>query len=274
MIRGIDISGYQGSIDFEKVKAYGVEFVIVKAGYSTSVVESFERNYLGAKAAGMHVGAYWYSYAESIDDAKREAEACIAALRGKQFDYPVYYDLEEQNQFAKGVDFCSSLVQTFCGELENAGFFAGLYMSRYFLENYINEQTRKRYAVWVAEYSSRNRYKGAFGIWQYGVGRVPGVENECDLDFAYIDYPKIITNGGFNGYAKSPSENGSVPQPAVGSRVIIRKGSSTYDGKTLAKFVYDRIYTISELVGDRAVVVYRGVVVAAVNVGDLSEVKE
>lgn len=275
MTKGIDISGYQGKIDFDKVKSSGVEFVIIKAGYGTSSVESFERNYASAKAAGLHIGAYWYSYAESADGARQEADACIKTLSGKQFDYPVYFDLEEQTQFSKGEEFCSGLVVAFCSRLEEAGYFAGLYMSRYFLENFISERVRARYTVWVAEYSSECRYVGEFGIWQYGVGRVKGVENECDLDLAYIDYPPIIKGGGFNGYKKTPSVDPPKPvPPKEGSSVIIKSGAKTYDGKTLAKFVYDRIYTVSELVGDRAVVVYRGVTVAAVNLKDLIEVKE
>lgn len=204
-MKGIDVSGWQGEIDFNKVKSSGVEFVIVKAGYGTSMVDTFERNYAEAKKAGLHVGAYWYSYAMSTADALAEAKACVKAVKGKQFDFPVYFDLEEQSQFQKGKEFCDSLVNTFCPELERNGFFTGLYMSRWFLENYISESVRKRFAIWVAEYSSVNRYKGTYGIWQYGVGRVPGISGDCDMNIGYIDYPTIIKNAGLNGYGKSES---------------------------------------------------------------------
>ncbi|MDE7398902.1 MAG: 1,4-beta-N-acetylmuramidase [Oscillospiraceae bacterium] len=204
-MKGIDVSGWQGKIDFAKVKASGVEFVIVKAGYSTSTVDTFESNYAAAKAAGLHVGAYWYSYADSVEDALAEAKACVKAVKGKQFDFPIYFDLEENFQFQKGKAFCDSLVNTFCPELEKNGLFTGLYMSRWFLENYISESVRKRFAIWVAEYSSVNRYKGTYGIWQYGVGRVSGIDGDCDMDIGYIDYPAIIKNAGLNGYDKSES---------------------------------------------------------------------
>ena len=204
-MKGIDVSGWQGKIDFAKVKASGVEFVIVKAGYATSTVDTFESNYAAAKSAGLHVGAYWYSYADSVEGALAEAKASINAVKGKQFDMPIYFDLEEQSQFNKGKEFCTKLVETFCGELEKTGLFTGLYMSRWFLENYISESVRKRFAIWVAEYSSVNRYKGTYGIWQYGVGRVSGIDGDCDMDIGYIDYPAIITNAGLNGYGKSES---------------------------------------------------------------------
>lgn len=206
-MKGIDVSGWQGEINFAKVKASGVEFVIIKAGYSTSTVDTFERNYAAAKAAGLHVGAYWYSYANSAADALAEAKACVKAVKGKQFDFPIYFDLEEQSQFQKGKEFCDSLVNTFCLELERNGLFTGLYMSRWFLENYISESVRKRFAIWVAEYSSVCRYKGAYGIWQYGTGKVSGISGDCDMNIGYIDYSTIIKNAGLNGYGDSePSE--------------------------------------------------------------------
>ena len=270
-IKGIDVSGYQGNIDFKKVKASGVEFVIIKiGGYDKKTVPSFETFYKDAKSAGLHVGGYWYTYAMSPEEAKSDSAACIDALKGKQFDYPVFLDLEEPDHFKLGKNVCSQIVTAFCSALENAGFFAGLYMSRYYLETYISPEVRQKYALWIAEYSSVCRYSGDFGIWQYGTGSVPGVPAVCDLDYCYVDYPEIITKGGFNGYNAPISP--IPPEAAVkeGGSVRIKNGAKTYDGQKLAPFVYDRIYFVSEISGDRAVVVYRGVVVAAVNVRDLT----
>lgn len=106
--KGIDVSVWQGDIDFAKVKANGIDFVIIRAGYGKLTSQKdkyFEQNYSRAKAAGLHVGAYWYSYAQSADDAKKEAQTCISVLKGKQFDYPVYFDIEEKSQLNKGKDF-------------------------------------------------------------------------------------------------------------------------------------------------------------------------
>ena len=205
-MKGIDVSKWQGTIDFVKVKESGIDFVIIRAGYGKETSQKdpcFEKNYAGAKAAGLHVGAYWYSYAESVEDAKKEADACLAIIKGKQFDFPVYLDVEEKKQFAKGKDFCDSIITEFCNALEAAGYYAGLYMSTSYLNNYVSESVRKRYTVWVAQYASKCAYKGQYGIWQYSSkGSVPGVSGNCDMDECYMDFPSIITEGAFNGYTR------------------------------------------------------------------------
>ena len=96
----IDVSKHNGSIDFAAVKASGIYAVIIRAGYGREVSQKdpmFDTNYAAAKGVGLHIGAYWYSYADSVADAAKEANACLACIQGKQFDFPVYYDLEEQS---------------------------------------------------------------------------------------------------------------------------------------------------------------------------------
>lgn len=207
MLKGIDVSQYQGNIDFSKVKASGVDFVIIKAGhgrYANQKDPCFDQNYKSAKAVGLKVGAYWYSYADSSSDAVTEAQACLQVIKGKAFEMPIYFDLEEQSQFAKGGNFCDNLVKSFCTTLENAGYFAGLYISRSPLQNYISSAVANRYALWIAEYGSKCNYNGTFGMWQYtSSGRVNGIGGNVDMDYCYVDYPKAIKNGGFNGYSKS-----------------------------------------------------------------------
>lgn len=110
--KGIDVSQYQQNIDFKKVKASGVDFVIIRAGYGKYANQKdpyFERHYKAAKAAGLKVGAYWYSYAASVEDAKAEAQTCINAIKGKTFEYPIYFDLEERSQFARAEHFATAL---------------------------------------------------------------------------------------------------------------------------------------------------------------------
>lgn len=202
--KGIDVSGWNCEtvpIDFGRVKAGGVDFVFVKAGYFTSTVATFEQNYSGAKNAGLHVGAYWFSYAETVEEAKREAAACIAAIKDKQFDFPIYFDLEWQKQLDKGREFCSEIADAFCGELQKAGYLAGLYMSRCPLQDSIYPEVAKKYELWIAEWGSKCRYDGEYGVWQYSeTGRVDGVTGAVDLDYCYKDYPSIIVNGGYNGF--------------------------------------------------------------------------
>lgn len=203
----IDVSEWQGNIDFAKVKADGVTGVIIRAGYGKYDYQRdkmFDANYAKAKAAGLDVGVYWYSYADSTASAIEEARVCMSIIKGKKFEYPIYFDLEEPSQFSRGRAFCDSIVKAFCGELEKHGYFAGLYISRSPLQTYISTDVANRYALWVAEYASKLNYSGSVGMWQYSsTGKVNGISGSVDLDECYVDYPKIIKEGGFNGYTKA-----------------------------------------------------------------------
>lgn len=203
IMKGIDVCGYQGNIDFKKAKANGVDFVIVKAGYSISTVDTWETNFTNAKNNGLKVGAYWYSYAQSIEDGIAEAKAFIKALNGKQLDFPVYFDLEEKSQFDKGKDFCTQLVEAFCGELEKAGYYAGVYCSTYWFTNFVEESVREKRPAWIADYRGKCYYTGTYGIWQYDAAYVPGVQNTCDRDLCYVDYSDYIKSHGLNGYSNT-----------------------------------------------------------------------
>ena len=209
-LKGIDVSKYQKQIDFNAVKKSGIDFVIIKAGYGKYISQKdpfFEQNYSRAKAAGLHVGAYWFSYALTPDEAIQEARACAEVIKGKQFDFPIYYDLENDPQsgyypFTTCKDNCSAMVTSFCTELEQLGYFAGLYMARFQLQAHISKEVAERFALWIAEQGSKLNYNGNYGVWQYGKGRVVGIIGDVDLDISYIDYPQIIIGGGFNLYPK------------------------------------------------------------------------
>lgn len=216
-IKGIDVSEYQGNIDFETVRKDGIGFVIIRAGYGREISQKdvcFERNYVNAKAAGLPIGAYWYSYAESAEDAVREAKACLEVIKGKQFEYPIYFDLEEQNQFAKGKDHCSSLVKAFCNTLEKAGYFAGLYISRSPLQTHITEEVANRYSLWVAEYGDKCNYVGTYDMWQYSSrGSVNSISGNVDMDCCYKDFPAIIKKAGLNGFNTASKSEASTVKP-------------------------------------------------------------
>ena len=221
---GIDVSEHQGNINWSHVKADGIQFAIIRAGYGKELSQKdiqFENNYAGCKSNGIPCGVYWFSYAESVEEAKQEAQVCLQIIKGKTFEYPIYFDLENPYDSNGNVIYrleklgkkvCSDIVQAFCDEIEKAGYFAGLYCSTYYLKNYISESVRKRYAVWVAQYNDKCSYTGNYGIWQhsvaghpdhdvFGKGSVYGITGQCDLDYAYIDYPKIIKNAGLNGFS-------------------------------------------------------------------------
>ena len=191
-MRGIDVSKWQGVIDFDAVRDSGIEFVIIRAGYGKEAWQKdayFERNYKNAKAAGLKVGAYWYSYAETIEEGKKEAATCLSVLNGRHFDLPVYFDVEEQRQFDKGRNFVDSLITVFCSAIGDAGFIPGIYMSTSPLTAYVSESVRARYTIWVAQYNSKCTYDGEYGIWQYSSkGVVPGVKGMVDMNICYRSF--------------------------------------------------------------------------------------
>ena len=135
-IKGIDVSMYQTNVDFAKVKAAGYSFVIIRCNNwdhtKNCVVKDplFETHYKNAKAAGLDVGAYYYTWQTTVSGAKQDAVLCLDYIKGKTFEYPIYFDLEWQKAFARGKTVCSDMVKTFCTALEEAGYFAGLYISR------------------------------------------------------------------------------------------------------------------------------------------------
>ena len=218
ILKGIDVSYCQKEIDWEAAKASGlVDFAILRVGYGreTSQVDTqFERNYAACKRLGIPCGAYWFSYAMSEDEARREAQVFLQTIKGKSFEYPVYMDLENEKQFALGKAACSAIVDAFLNTLEQAGYFAGLYCSTYYLDNYLSDSIKSRYTVWCAQYASKCTYQNPYGIWQYNVAgnaeydiigqkSIPGIVGECDMDYCYTDYPSIIKQAGLNGFAKS-----------------------------------------------------------------------
>lgn len=205
---GIDVSQWQGDINWGDVKT---DFAIIRAGYGrekSQVDTKFEQNYNGAKAAGIPVGAYWYSYAMSADEARVEAQAFINTIKGKQFEYPVYFDVEENKVFKLGVDTVSKIIIAFLDEMEKAGYFAGLYMSASPLTQYTTQTVKDRYAIWVAHYGvSKPNYAHQYGMWQKSSqGKVVGINGYVDLDECYIDYPKLIKESGKNGFKAPISE--------------------------------------------------------------------
>lgn len=201
--QGIDISYCQTQVDWNKVTA---DFVIARAGYGKLASQKdtmFESHYAGAKSKGIPIGAYWYSYAMDEAGARAEADACLAVLKGKQFEYPIFYDVEEQKQFSLGKEKVSAIIRAFLERVEAAGYWVGLYGSYSSLTTYTAEDIRKRYCIWLAHWDvQKSPYQGDYGVWQYSVGKANGVTGACDLDKSYVDYPTLIKERGLNGFDK------------------------------------------------------------------------
>lgn len=206
-MKGIDVYRGQGNIDWSSVRDSGIQFVILKAGGSDDgfyTDAAFERNYAGAKAAGIAVGAYYYvgrnctSKADGIADAKRFAKI----IEGKQFEFPVYIDLEATSPADRtgATDACIG----FCEYMESQGYYCGIYASD--ISGFIDRLELKRlseFDKWVARYGSQPKMVSAYGIWQYSdTGHVPGISGNVDLDECYVNYPALIVSNGLNGFPK------------------------------------------------------------------------
>lgn len=208
MMKIVDVSKHNGSsIDWKKVKAAGIDGVIIRAGFGRLITQkdiTFETNYSGAMAAGLHVGAYWYSYAESPSEAKLEAEIFLAAIKGKKFDLPVYFDIEEEKQVKLGKTLCTEMAETFCSTLENNGYFAGVYSFDSFFATNLAAHIPKRYSCWVARVDGKTPQScSEYGMWQYSwKGSVSGISGAVDMNKCYKDFPTTIIGAGLNGYAK------------------------------------------------------------------------
>ena len=238
-MKGIDVSVHNGNIDWQKVKAGGIQFAILRAGYgrlASQKDERFEQNYTGAKAAGIPIGAYWYSYAMSEDEARLEADVFLSIIKGKQFEFPVYYDVEEKKQFALGKEKVSAIMRAFLEKVEAAGYFVGLYGSASSLNTHTSDDIKSRYTIWLAHWVNQTSYGGAYGIWQHSEkGRVNGINGNVDLDICYKDFPTIIKGKGLNGWGKAETTSTPAPdKPDTTVTATIKIGTDTYKG-TLMK---------------------------------------
>ena len=206
MIKGIDVSRWQGRIDFEKVKKSGIEFVIIKAGGSDAGFykdKYFETNYKNAKAAGLKVGCYYIpgKYFLGVNNGLADAKKFLEMLRDKQFDYPVYLDIELQNP--AHIEQITQAAYAFCEFIEREGYFIGIYGSEYStFESLLYKNRVKRFSFWVANYSKKPQLAGA--MWQYSsTGRVPGIFGNVDMNYSYAEFDKIIKKKGLNNYGRS-----------------------------------------------------------------------
>lgn len=193
---GIDVSKWNGEIDWDKVKNAGLEFAIVRAGYRGSVSGSlvqdprFEENMRGAQAAGIPTGVYFFTQAINEVEAVEEASMVLELLRKYKVEFPVFIDTEGAggNGRADGLDVeTRTLVcEAFCRTIENAGYTAGVYGSRNWYNNRLETKRLDNYFIWLAEYRSVPLYQGYYGMWQYtSKGKIDGINGNVDLNIYY-----------------------------------------------------------------------------------------
>lgn len=221
--KGIDVSyhnykvngnGEYISLDWEAIKASGVSYVIIRIGDAAIGIDpTFEKSYEEAKAAGLDVGFYFYTRATSVSEITLEANLVLSALKDKQFEYPVYLDLEDESLL--GID--PSILNQMCVEfftiLQRSGYYTGLYVNDEWIYNVIDTETAlSRFEIWYARFPSfsegeiptwnEDEFGQTLGMWQYSYkGQIDGIDHTVfDFNYSYKDYPTIVKEYGFNGY--------------------------------------------------------------------------
>lgn len=223
--KGIDVSVNQGNVDWKKVKESGVEFAILKCAWGVNVADNFEKNYKEAKAVGMPIGAYCYSYAKTVDKAKKEANAVVEILKGKQFEYPIAYDIEDASQTGLSKKLLTDMCKAFCETLEKAGYYVCIYSYKSFLTDKLDMKQLSAYDVWLSQFNKTVTYTGAYGMWQYSSkGKVSGIKGNVDLDYSYKAYPTIIKKAGLNGFKKSTSSSSGKTTSTTTAKKTYKKG--------------------------------------------------
>ena len=206
-LHGIDVSDWQKDINWQAVKdSRKVQFAMIRSGWSTGIDgnetdRKFYQNVKNAKAVGMPIGVYHYSYAKTPPEARDEAKYCLSIIKGHKFDYPIVFDIEEPRMEKLGKDTLTNIVKAFCDTISEAGYYAAFYANPHWLNNLLNaEELVKKYDLWLAHWGVDSPSRKC-GIWQYtSEGSVPGIVGHVDLDYAYKDYPTIMRSLRRNGY--------------------------------------------------------------------------
>lgn len=188
---GIDVSEWNTDIQWDKVKQDGYSFAIIRAGFGVDGTEDSRlyEHVQGAKEAGFKIGVYYYSHATTPDEAIKEADAFISFLEPFEWDYPVFYDIETDRQDHLDRDELTEIVQSFLERVSEAGYQAGLYAPKYWLEQRLNVAELEDYAIWVANYTEQLEYQGKVDLWQYSKnGKIDGIAGDVDIDILYTHY--------------------------------------------------------------------------------------
>lgn len=302
----IDVSVWNDEIDWEKVKPQ-IDGAILRCGYGSNFVKQddkqFKRNADECTRLGIPFGVYLYSYAKTVEQAESEAAHVLRLIKGYKLSYPVYYDLEESGT-EKGA---AERAIVFGDIIEAAGYWCGVYANLNWWNNYL--KGLERFTKWVAQWNNECTYKGAhLDMWQYTEkGRVKGIKGNVDMNECYRDFPAEILrekveaapvektidelaeevlqglwgNGDerkeklgdkYNAVQDRVNEMLGIntSKIEVGSIVRVKKGAKDYNGGSLYDFVYERNHTVKEIAGNRVVITFNDVIVAAVRMDDLT----
>lgn len=239
----IDVSTWQEGINWAKVKASGVQGAMLRSSFGRTegqVDNQFEAHYKGAKAVGLPVGAYHYSYAKNAEQARQEADFFLRTVKGKQFELPVAFDIEDSSQSSLGRKNITDITLAFCEKVEAAGYYVMVYANLNWLENKLDYDRLKRFDIWVAQYYKECQFKKPYGMWQYtSSGMVDGIRGKVDMNWCYQDYPAIIKAKGLNGFDGAKPAPQPVPTPKPQPSANIKVGDTV-------KFTGGAVYASSD----------------------------
>lgn len=227
----LDISKYQPNVDYAKV-AQQIDGVILRIGLTywgkqnMGIDPYFEKHYAGFKAQGVPVGVYYYSCADTVEMAEKEADFCLSLMKGKQFELPVYYDVENnERQGNLSRERLTKIVDTFCSRVEKQGYFVGYYSYTAWLQSkFDTNYLSSKYSLWKADYRANYDKTIKCDMHQYtSEGSIAGINGRVDLNNCFVNFEKIIKEKGLNGFSTTPPTSDLSKDPA---RLIIGQASN------------------------------------------------
>ncbi len=201
-MKGIDVSSWQGRIDWDKLKNK-IDFAIIRCGFGGNIPSQddnqFVRNANECTRLNIPFGVYLYSYATSIDDAVSEAEHTLRLIKDYKLTYPVFLDVEDKSLTGLSKTTLTNIVTTYCKKMEESGYYVGIYANLYWFNTRLSSSKLDKYDKWLAQWSSEATYDKPFGLWQYSNSeKYKGIDGRVDGNKAFIDYPKVIRESGLN----------------------------------------------------------------------------
>lgn len=229
--KGIDISYYQGNIDFNKLKGK-IDFAMVRTSYGNFKEDKKYKEYVkGLESVGIPYGFYHFSYATTVTEAIKEADGFINIIKNYKPLYPVAFDVESSSVTQDvRADELVDIVDAFCNKVQEAGYYVSIYANLSYFNGKLKSTKLDKYDKWLAQWSSKPTYSKPFGMWQYtSKGSVPGISGNVDLDIAYKDYPLIIKENNLNNYnGSNNTDSGDNVQNDNSSVInyVVKKGDT------------------------------------------------
>ena len=249
---GVDVSKWNGNFDFDLAKSQGVKFAILRGAYSCGKDSKFEQYYNACKLVDLPVGVYQYSMATTVAAAKAEAQFLYDnVLKGKQFEFPIYIDIEDKVQLALSRQLLTDIAIAWGDFLEKKGYFVGIYAGKYTFRDQMDDSRLKRFSHWVPQWAEKCTYEdtSVLGMWQFGgetnklrPNTIAGVV--CDQNYAFVDFEGIIKANKLNGFGNTAPAPKPAPAPApaqatfkVGDKVQLKSNATYYNGATIPAWV-------------------------------------